>query len=89
MRAAACSSCGRLIIWAVTKNGKPMPVDARAVGNGNIELVPAGDPREPPAALMLDKQGEREISPGVKHSPMLRYVSHFATCPNAAEHRKP
>lgn len=72
---ARCTSCGALIIWAVTKNGKPMPVDAVSAPTGNIALVPDPDPREPPTAQYLK-------TPGV------RYLSHFATCPNAAEHRK-
>ncbi len=88
MKAGPCSSCKALVIWSVTKNNKPMPVDAKAVANGNIELEAAGDPRDPPTAHYLDKLGQREVD-GKRRAPMLRYVSHFATCPNAAEHRKP
>lgn len=78
---AVCISCGQIIVWAVTENGKSMPVE-RCEG-GNVVLLPPGDPRVGPIAYVL-KKGER----GVK-SLQDRYVSHFATCPFAARHRKP
>lgn len=87
MKAGACKSCPALVIWALTVNGKAMPVDAKAVANGNIELEAAGDPREPPTAHYLDKLGQREVD-GKRRAPMLRYVSHFATCEFAEQHRK-
>ncbi len=87
MRASSCSSCKALIVWAVTVNDKPIPIDAKAMPAGNIELEPAGDPREPPIAHVLDKHGARSVN-GATRVPMLRYQSHFASCPNAQEHRK-
>lgn len=79
MRTASCSSCSAPITWAQTENGKPMPVDAVPVPNGNIELQLPNDPRDPPVAHVLRK-GETRPAP--------LYVSHFSTCPDAAEHRK-
>jgi hypothetical protein len=88
MRGAACSTCKALIVWAATEKGSAIPVDAKPVANGNLDLVAQNDPREAPIAFMLDKHGERLIGPGVKHSPMLRYQSHFSSCPQADQHRK-
>lgn len=74
-------------MWGVTVNGKPIPIDAKARPDGNVDLVPDDDPREPPVAHMLDKHGARTVG-HVTVRPSIRYVSHFATCPNADQHRK-
>lgn len=79
----ACGSCGHPVIWTVTHNGKRMPVDAEPVEGGNVRLRGEAD-------------GERVIAeyPG-KEAPSLfgddreRYVSHFATCPQAQSWRRP
>jgi hypothetical protein len=57
-RIVRCGSCQAKIIWLLTKNLKPMPVDADAV-------------------LPADTKYDHK-----------RHVSHFATCPNAAHHRR-
>jgi hypothetical protein len=57
-RIVRCSSCQAKIIWLLTKNLKPMPVDADTV--------------EPADSTF-------------NHA---RHKSHFATCPNANQHRK-
>lgn len=70
-----CSSCGAPMIWAVTaKNGKPIPLDASPVPHGNVEL-------EDGRAIYV-----RPNSPNLFGVP--RFVSHFATCPHARQHRK-
>ncbi len=74
-----CSSCGAEILWAESKNGFAMPIDPTPVEDGNVVLHAPDDPRESPLARVL-KKGE--------HAPMPRFTSHFATCPDAAEHRK-
>ena len=84
MKGAACSSCGALIVWAVTVKDHPIPIDAKAHPQGNVELEQNPDPREPPTAHMLGKSDRRVGHP----PPSIRYVSHFATCPNAEQHRK-
>lgn len=68
-----CSSCGAPIRWAMTANGKPMPLDFEPVSNGNV-VVRHG--RAIIAGMTILEPNE------------LRYVSHFATCPNAASHRR-
>lgn len=79
---SACRSCGAEIFWAETAGGKRMPVDADPVPDGNVivEDRPGDGLRATvlePGALMLDDPG------------LPRYVSHFATCPNASQHRHP
>lgn len=71
---AACRSCGASIVWAITAAGKRMPVDAAPSPAGNLVLE--GDAvRVVPSADMFDKRP--------------RHTSHFVTCPQAAQHRKP
>lgn len=77
---AQCRSCRRPITWAITRNGKRMPMDAVPVDDGDwrIELVD-GERR-----IVRIVPGGPELDPGVE-----RYSSHFVTCPNADEHRRP
>lgn len=69
-----CKSCGAKIFWRVTKNGKPIPLDAEPSGIGN--LIEDGHAARHPELFDLPL-GDRPL-----------YTSHFATCPNAKEHRK-
>jgi hypothetical protein len=71
---AHCKSCGAVIRWAVTENDKRIPLDAEPTSGGNLVLVD-GVARAP-------RIGEDDV-------PFLQYVSHFATCPQADEHRTP
>ncbi len=69
-----CRSCGASIMWAVTSKGrKPIPLNPEPVEGGNIVLHRG--------LAIIEKNGER-FGDGEPH-----YVSHFATCPNAAKHR--
>ena len=68
-----CRSCLGEITWARTESGKRIPLDAEPVDDGNVELTMQGVAVVHGQPPMFD--------PG----PM--YVSHFATCPNANEHR--
>lgn len=76
IRAARCRSCGASIFWCKTAAGKSMPVDAEPAPEGNIAVGADG------SATVLGPL-ERLAEPG-----RLLYVSHFATCPQAASHRK-
>lgn len=68
-----CKKCGRPIIWAKTEDWKNTPLDPDPVGMGNIAL------------------GEDNVARVVAADPEnteFRYVSHFVTCPHAADFRK-
>ena len=78
MNTAKCRSCGAEIIWCKTTSGKSMPVDVAPAKGGTIEIV----------------DGIAEIAGEVKRDqsdaglvPFL-HKSHFATCPDAAKHRR-
>lgn len=68
-----CRSCGEAILWARTVNGKPMPLDPEPVRGGNVRL---------------EKGTAHVLGPLEADAEPRLYVSHFATCPQAASHRK-
>lgn len=71
-----CASCSAEILWAVsTKTGKLMPVDPAPTRMGTL--------------LITNRDGQAWATPLSKMAaPGPLHVSHFATCPNAASHRK-
>jgi len=72
---ASCRSCSASIEWATWANsGKAVPLDVGAVSNGNLAVV-AGKVHTYTAE---DERLGRD-----------RRVSHFVTCPDRAEWRKP
>lgn len=80
MRVATCRSCDAPIVWALTENGKKMPVDAdRNDSDGNVTL--AEENGELLARVFPTPEARTEGQAG--------YTSHFATCPNANEFRRP
>lgn len=81
-----CKSCNAEIRWAVTVNGKKIPIDLLASGSGgNITL--AEQPKGPPIAVVLDAAGNSPIPSLQPSAEAPRYQSHFVTCPQAESHR--
>jgi hypothetical protein len=74
-----CSSCNGGIIWAKTISGKKMPIDAAPVSHGNIALE---ETREGLVAHVMSTKALQDAN-------CERYVSHFATCRDATQHRRP
>lgn len=73
-----CTSCKKPIIWTVTDRDKRMPVDAQPSDAGSVALsIQDGVVRSRvvPAKLRFGRTNLR--------------TSHFATCSNAAGHRRP
>lgn len=70
-----CRSCGAPIFWVLTSNGKRMPIDAEPV-----EVIAAG-------RYAVSWPSEPQTAPLAIHSPAI-HLTHFATCPNAAHHRR-
>jgi hypothetical protein len=71
-----CKSCYARIIWARTEKGVATPVDEKPTANGHLVLE-IEDPRDAPIARRVGRKT------GVP-----RYTTHFATCPNANDHRR-
>lgn len=78
---SSCSSCEAEITWALTKNDKRIPLDAAPVADGNL-------------IIDHERATERGMTPVVHYlrkgeeTTKDRYVSHFATCPNAEKFRR-
>jgi hypothetical protein len=73
-----CKGCGKPVIWATTANLRPMPVDPEPAAEGNVVLMRLG----------LGVRAEVITNPGRLFG-RRTYVSHFVTCPKAAEFRRP
>lgn len=81
---AICRSCNAQIDWVKTANGKNMPVDL-----AEFPVIPdaAGD------ILAVDQDGQvfrGKTCSESEEAERYQYarLSHFATCPNAAQHRR-
>jgi hypothetical protein len=72
----ACRTCGASIVWAKTPTGKSMPVDFEPASGGNVILD------EGPEGLLAVLCHESAVVDKPRHK------AHFATCPQAAEHRR-
>jgi hypothetical protein len=75
-----CRSCDEEIVWALTEAGNRMPLDPDPVVDGNLYLEPVAYPGDDPYRVRAVRDGD---------IPAHRRVSHFATCPDADQHRKP
>lgn len=74
---STCSSCSARVEWVTTDAGKKMPLDLEPSAAGNV--VVRGDG----VAATL---GPIELA--MLPAGTVRRVSHFATCPNADQHRR-
>jgi hypothetical protein len=72
-----CRECGQPIRWARTERGRTIPLDRDPVPNGNLVLLPV-------SGEAVHLRAGAAVEPGT-----LRYVSHFATCPQAGLFRTP
>lgn len=80
--AARCRSCGADILWAEWKEGQKHPIDAVP---DNRPLPKGGK------FILMIHDGKLRAAIPVTAVPRTRnrYTSHFASCPNASEHRRP
>jgi hypothetical protein len=88
-----CRSCGEPIIWTITTNGKRMPVDADPV------VAPRGfriDETQLDSAQMGFNDDDLKpgkdvlaLFTGEPYPGELLYISHFQSCPQATQWRKP
>lgn len=71
-----CDSCSAPIIWAFTERGKKIPLDPDPDPKGNMVLDNNADDGTVIAVYAKEEDSRA------------RYVSHFATCPDAGMWRK-
>jgi hypothetical protein len=84
---AKCRSCGELILWVEWSSGKKMPANVTA------QTLLGEDDRDSDFLVVDYRPSENKLLAhkydAKKHRGRNLYRSHFATCPNAKEHRKP
>lgn len=80
MSRSLCKSCKAAVLWVTTEDGKAMPVDVAPVRGGNIRLEGSA---ARPTAVYVQPLLETEQQKAAPH-----YVSHFATRPDAKQHRR-
>jgi hypothetical protein len=79
-----CKSCNAAIVWVKTPAGKSTCLDAEPSPVGTIQILPDA------TCVYLkkaDAEKVRELNTLLVNKTPL-HVSHFATCPNSAHHRK-
>lgn len=81
MQYGICRSCGAQILFAVGESGRENPIEPEPKENGNVRLVEREDQK--PLALYDKKDRQRTLD-----DDGMRYVSHFANCPDAPRWRK-
>lgn len=78
---STCRSCGAAVIWVrLLPLGRENPLDEKPTASGNIRMAGTRNA----VARVLKKA---ELAAARRLGEHL-YTSHFATCPNAAAHRK-
>lgn len=82
MRRATCRSCQAPIVWCSTARKKAMPVDAEPFTGDRFApgLVTITEDETGPLAL--------PATPFERAGGEALYTSHFATCPQADQHRR-
>jgi hypothetical protein len=80
-----CESCGAWIFWAVTEAGKRIPLDSSETKDGNIVVEFSREKNQYIAHVLKKDEVPQPLSGSWASA---RFTSHFATCPNAAKHRK-
>lgn len=83
-----CASCGAPILWAHTAAGKKMPVDARLSAVGNLFVFETNGSDGPLEAVSVTATDDPRVRAALSDPGRSRATSHFATCPNAAQHRR-
>jgi len=78
-----CRSCQAPIVWTITANGKRMPCDIARHANGDFFLFRRADRIE-----SIHRESSHRSAQGARNRRQLGHDSHFATCPNADDHRQ-
>jgi hypothetical protein len=78
---ARCRTCGAEIRWVSTHAGRRMPIDAWPSKAGNVQLI--ADDGSVVAEVLRAGRAVEARARGLE-----LFVAHFATCPDAENHRR-
>ena len=79
--ADVCRSCKAPIRWAVTENGRLMPLDREPDDAGEWRLAAAAHAGDAPRVVHVPDDARGVLTGSL-------YAAHWATCPYADEHRR-
>lgn len=87
-RVSVCKACRAKMIWCRTGAGKNMPVNYESSPEGNVEIPPTSSPlwEDPRGVTAIVLAGQTLLE---RRSVVALHKAHHATCPHAAEFRKP
>ena len=77
-----CRSCKAPIRWAVTINGRAIPLDLLPDQRGNLRLDPPAPGATPPTARVVASQDRADWVGRL-------YLPHFVNCPYSSQYRRP
>ncbi len=83
-----CRSCCAPIFWTVNANGKRNPVDVEPTIDGSLFLFVRRDVLGRDYLFATHAAAASEVSEKAMARGQPRYISHFATCPDATKHRR-
>ncbi|MEY1677288.1 hypothetical protein AB4Z55_24240 [Gordonia sp. ABKF26] len=79
-----CRGCSELIFFAVTRDGRSIPVDHKPAADGNLAVAPLQDGEKQPRATVVTP-GQ---AAGMRAAGVPVFSPHWARCPKADEFRK-
>jgi hypothetical protein len=84
-----CRTCGARILWAISSNGRPIPVDLDPDEHGNLALVEGtGVGRLAIVRTRRELDDARLEALAAGEPEPLYHRAHFASCPDANLHRR-
>lgn len=87
---STCTSCGAEIIFVESPGGAKLPLDAEPLRDAADPRY--GTPARRPTLYALSGANNEALKVDQPFAGIVEgmplYISHFATCPNASEHRK-
>ncbi|QCG77636.1 hypothetical protein HOV42_gp53 [Gordonia phage Fairfaxidum] len=79
-----CRGCSALIFFAVTRDGRSIPVDHKARSDGNLSVAPLQSGEKLPRATVV-RPGQ---AAGMRAAGVPVYSPHWASCPEADSFRR-
>ncbi|QBG78441.1 hypothetical protein PBI_WALRUS_50 [Gordonia phage Walrus] len=79
-----CRGCSELMFFAVTRDGRSIPVDHKPAADGNLAVAPLQDGEKLPRATVVTP-GQ---AAGMRAAGVPVFSPHFASCPEAESFRR-
>ncbi|AXH49695.1 hypothetical protein KNT98_gp53 [Gordonia phage Frokostdame] len=79
-----CRGCSELMFFAVTRDGRSIPVDHKPAADGNLAVAPLQDSEKLPRATVVTP-GQ---AAGMRAAGVPVFSPHFASCPEADSFRR-